>query len=36
MRSVVLSTTEAEYIGLSEVEKEIEFIIYIVRSGERD
>ena len=30
MRSVVLSTTEAEYIGLSEVVKEIKFIIQMM------
>ena len=30
MRSVVLSTTEAEYIALSEVVKEIKFIIQLM------
>ena len=31
MRSVVLSTTEAEYIALSEVVKELKFIIQLIR-----
>ena len=30
MRSVVLSTTEAEYIALSQVAKEIKFIIQLM------
>ena len=30
MRSVVLSTTEAEYIALSEVVKEIKFILQLM------
>ena len=30
MRSVVLSTTEAEYIALSEVVKELKFIIQLL------
>ena len=32
MRSVVLSTTEAEYIALSEVVKEIKFIIQLLKT----
>ena len=31
MRSVVLSTTEAEYIALSEVVREIKFIIQLLK-----
>ena len=30
MRSIVLSTTEAEYIALSEVVKEIKFILQLM------
>ena len=32
MRSVVLSTTEAEYIALSEVVKEIKYIIQLLKT----
>ena len=32
MRSLVLSTTEAEYIALSEVVKEIKFIIQLLKT----
>ena len=32
MRRVVLSTTEAEYIALSEVVKEIELIIHLLKA----
>ena len=32
MRSVVLSTTEAEYIGLSEVVKELKFILHFLQT----
>ena len=32
MRSVVLSTTEAEYLALSEVGKEIKFIIQLLKT----
>ena len=32
MRSVVLSTTEAEYIALSEVAKELKFIIQLLQT----
>ena len=32
MRSIVLSTTEAEYIALSEVVKELKFIIQVLQT----
>ena len=34
MRSVVLSTTEAEYVALSEVVKEVKFIIQLIQTVE--
>ena len=34
MRSAVLSTTEAEYIALSEVVKELKFIIQLFANNE--
>ena len=34
MRSVVLSTTEAEYVAVSEVVKEIKFLYQLLRSME--
>ena len=34
MKSVVLSTTEAEYVAVSEVVKEIKFLYHMLRSME--
>ena len=34
MKSVVLSTTEAEYVAVSEVKKEIMFLYQLLRSME--